>query len=198
LSNGLGLWKTIVESSFEIGRSATMWSFAQFRHGVIRILPLLVLLAAIGARIVAPGLLERLRLTTFDFTNEPIHDSPETRRSESSILTTKAWLHSADGRSREQPSPSCSIVSLRACSASEGAFVTIALGGSWIAFEYARRSLSLGGSDPDLLSCPACSAICARSFGSANSHVSPTYVSHHVEELAAIRKSSFKGVRCGR
>jgi adenylate cyclase len=39
---------------------------AQFRHGVIYLLPLAVLLAAIGARIAAPDLLGRLSLIAFD------------------------------------------------------------------------------------------------------------------------------------
>jgi len=38
----------------------------QFRRGVIYLLPLAVLLVAIGARIVAPDLLDRLSLIAFD------------------------------------------------------------------------------------------------------------------------------------
>ncbi len=39
---------------------------AQFRHGVIYLLPLAVLLVAIGARVVAPDMLDRLSLIAFD------------------------------------------------------------------------------------------------------------------------------------
>ena len=44
----------------------TMRLFAQLRRGVIYLLPLAVLLVAIGARLVAPDLLDRLSLIAFD------------------------------------------------------------------------------------------------------------------------------------
>src|SRR5271170_7444617 len=50
----------------QIWRSAAMRILAQFRRGVIYLLPLAVLLAAIGARVAAPDLLDRLSLIAFD------------------------------------------------------------------------------------------------------------------------------------
>jgi adenylate cyclase len=52
--------------SGKIWRSAAMQISAQFRRGVIYLLPLAVLLGAIGVRIGAPDLLDRLSLIAFD------------------------------------------------------------------------------------------------------------------------------------